>query len=162
MVSIIQASTSFHFEQARELFTEYAKSLDIDLGFQNFDDELENIPAKYGTSAGGCLLLAVDHQETVGCVAIRRMDEKICEMKRLYVKPDWKGQGIGKRLALSIIEEAMICGYGFMRLDTLSTMKPAISLYESLEFYTIEPYIYNPIEGAMYLELDLLKRNLGY
>ena len=155
MASIFQASTDAHFNQARELFVEYAKSLDIDLAFQKFDDELNNIPGKYGVLVGGCLLLAKDGQQIIGCVAIRRIDEHICEMKRLYVRPEWKGQGIGKRLAMTIIEEAKICGYRFLRLDTLSTMKAAISLYESLGFYQIGPYIFNPIEGAMYLELAL-------
>ncbi|HHW39365.1 MAG TPA: GNAT family N-acetyltransferase [Bacillales bacterium] len=154
MISIIEASTDNDFNQARELFIEYSKSLGISLEFQNFDEELKNIPGMYGV-LGGCLLLALDNEQTIGCVALRKIDDNICEMKRLYVLPDWNLQGIGKMLAKSIIEEAKIRGYRFMRLDTLPAMKRAISLYHSLGFYRIEPYRFNPIEGALYLELDL-------
>ena len=155
MASIIHASTVNHVNQAKELFAEYANSLEIDLGFQNFDKEWKNLPGEYGASVDGCLLLAVDNKQPCGCVALRKIDEMTCEMKRLYVRPQWTGQGIGKRLAMSIIEEAKALGYRFMRLDTLPMMKQAVSLYQSLGFYPIEPYRFNPFEGAMYLEVDL-------
>ncbi len=155
LVNIIQAVMTNHVNQTHALFTEYADSLGIDLGFQNFEAELENLPGEYRGSAGGLLLLALDYEQPVGCVGLRKIDDGTCEMKRLYVRPPWTGQGIGKRLAITIIKEAKKFGYRFMRLDTLPTMGPAISLYKSLGFYTIAPYRFNPIPGAIYLEMDL-------
>ena len=155
MVRIVKACTDEQYHQGRELFAEYAKSLEIDLAFQNFEEELIDIRKKYGLSVGGCLLLAQDDEAIIGCVALRKIDDRICEMKRLYVKPDGKGKGIGRKLAEAIIEQAKMMGYSLMRLDTLQTMKPAISLYQSLGFYPIDPYIFNPIEDALFLELNL-------
>ncbi|MGG0178385.1 GNAT family N-acetyltransferase [Gottfriedia acidiceleris] len=157
MVSIVKAYTVDDFKQVRNLFIEYAESLDINLEFQNFEEELKNIPGKY-ESPEGCILVAMHEGQPAGCVALRKIDKDICEMKRLYVKPNLNGKGTGRALASSIIKEAKQLDYHFMRLDTLSKMKPAISLYESLGFYRIEPYRFNPIEGALYLELDLLNK----
>jgi ribosomal protein S18 acetylase RimI-like enzyme len=154
LLSLVNAISEYHYKQVRELFLEYADSLGIDLGFQNFNSELKNIPGEYALPEG-CILLAMYEEQAVGCVALRKIDENICEMKRLYVKPDFKGKGIGRNLASAIIKEAKNRGYRFMRLDTLPTMKQAISLYRSLGFYSIEPYRFNPIEGAMYMELNL-------
>jgi ribosomal protein S18 acetylase RimI-like enzyme len=157
MVSIVKAFTDSDFNQARELFIEYSESLGISLEFQNFNEELKNISKMYGMP-DGCLLLALHNEQAIGCVALRKIDNNIGEMKRLYVQPDWSRQGIGKILAMSIIEEAKVRGYLFMRLDTLPSMKQAISLYQSLGFYHIEPYRFNPIDGTLYLELDLLSK----
>lgn len=154
MLRLIHATEDDEYEQARELFLEYVDSLGFDLSFQNISIELQNIPGEYAPP-DGCILLALDNEQPAGCVALRKIDEQVCEMKRLYVKPEWKGRGVGKKLALSIIDEAKIRGYSFIRLDTLPTMEQAIQLYRSLEFYPIEPYRFNPIEGTLYMEKQL-------
>lgn len=154
MLSVVKAIEEYQYKQVRELFLEYVDSLDIDLSFQNIITELQNIPGEYAPPEG-CILLAIYEEQIAGCVALRKINENVCEMKRLYVKPDFKGKGVGRELALSIIEEAKNCGYHFMRLDTLPTMIQAISLYRSLGFYSIEPYRFNPIEGTVYMELQL-------
>ncbi|NLK98777.1 MAG: GNAT family N-acetyltransferase [Epulopiscium sp.] len=157
MISIIKAFTDDDFNHAKKLFIEYSESLGISLEFQNFDEELNNISKMYGMP-DGCLLLARQNEQVVGCVALRKINHNICEMKRLYVQPNWKGKGIGKMLTKAIIEEDKVRGYRFMRLDTLPSMKQAISLYQTLGFYPIEPYRFNPIEGALYMELDILNK----
>lgn len=150
----MNAFEEYQYNQARKLFYEYVNSLDIDLSFQNIDSELHNIPGEYALP-DGCILLAMYANEPVGCVALRKTDEKICEMKRSYVKPEYTGKAIGRNLATSIIEEAKSRKYHFMRLDTLSTMVSAISLYHSLGFYNIEPYRFNPVDGTKYMELKI-------
>ncbi|MBG9789148.1 GNAT family N-acetyltransferase [Brevibacillus laterosporus] len=152
MLDIVKAIEEYQHQQVRELFIEYVDSLGIDLSFQNIESELQNIPGEYA-SPEGCILLAMYDEQPAGCVALRKIDEKTCEMKRLYVKPDLKGKGIGRDLALAIIEEAKNIGYRYIRLDTLPSMKPAISLYHSLGFYSIEPYRFNPVQGTKYMEL---------
>lgn len=157
LLSVVKAIEEDQYKQVRELFLEYVDSLDIDLSFQNINTELQNIPGEYAPPEG-CILLAMYGEQIAGCVALRKINENVCEMKRLYVKPDFKGKGVGRELTLSIIEEAKVCGcgYRFMRLDTLPTMIQAISLYRSLGFYRIEPYRFNPIEGTIYMELQLV------
>nr|WP_278431073.1 GNAT family N-acetyltransferase [Brevibacillus laterosporus] len=152
MLDIVKAIEEYQHQQVRELFIEYVDSLGIDLSFQNIESELQNIPGEYA-SPEGCILLAMYDEQPAGCVAFRKIDEKTCEMKRLYVKPDFKGKGIGRDLASAIIEEAKNIGYRYIRLDTLPTMKPAISLYHSLGFYSIRPYRFNPVQGTKYMEL---------
>ena len=126
----------------------------FDLCFQNFDKELAELPGEY-TPPDGRLIIAIIEKKIVGCVALRKLADGICEMKRLYVKPVYRGKGIGKRLAKFIIEEGKKIGYTYMRLDTVPAMKEAIALYCSMGFYEIKPYRENPIEGAMFLELNL-------
>lgn len=155
MVGFLKADSEEYLPQARELLKEYAASLGFDLHFQEFEKEVAEFPGQYA-SPDGCFLLAMHETEVAGCVALRRMSENVCEMKRLYVRPEFRGKGIGRSLAETIIKEARKIGYSHMRLDTVPFMKEAIALYGSLGFKEIEPYRYNPIEGAKFMELELV------
>jgi ribosomal protein S18 acetylase RimI-like enzyme len=142
--------------EIRGLFLEYAQSLGIDLGFQDFDRELASLPGEYNWAMGkGCLLIALDHGKPVGCVGSRMLKDTMCEMKRLYVRPEARGTGAGEALARAIIDEARRLGYTGMRLDSLPFMERAIELYERLGFKRIVPYRHNPVEGTVFLELNL-------
>ncbi|MCD6671991.1 MAG: GNAT family N-acetyltransferase [Burkholderiaceae bacterium] len=134
----------------RALFVEYAQGLGFDLGFQDFDAELEALPGKYAPPAGR-VLLAWRGDEAVGCVALRPVRNGICEMKRLYVRAQARGMRLGRRLAERICDEARGAGYDRICLDTLSTMHEARRLYEGLGFEPVEPYVFNPLPGAMFL-----------
>ncbi len=143
-----------HLDAVKILFMEYARSLEFSLGFQDFEEEIADLPGHYGPP-DGCILLAFYDDVPVACVALRKLEEGICEMKRLYVKPEFRRWGIGIALSKKIIDEAKRIGYEKMRLDTLSTMKEAISIYRKLGFRDIEPYRYNPFNHAVFLEKDL-------
>jgi len=138
----------------RNLFKEYADSLNFELDFQDFREELATLPGKYAPPLGS-ILVAKQNGETVGCVAVRPLGEEICEMKRLFVKPAHRGRRIGRELALAIIAEAKRVGYRAMRLDTVEAMKEASALYRALGFQPIDAYCYNPLPGAMFFELKL-------
>ena len=139
----------------RSLLLEYASSLEVDLGFQNFEQELASLPGDYEP-----ILLARWNDEPAGCVALRRIDDGVCEMKRLYVRPDYRGHGVGRALAERIIAEARIRGYRVMRLDTLPSMRDAARMYEGLGFRDIAPYRFNPIEGSRFMELRLTAEHM--
>jgi ribosomal protein S18 acetylase RimI-like enzyme len=151
---IVEARSAELVGEARALFLEYAASLDFDLCFQDFDRELAALPGAYGPPAG-CLLVAVVDGGTAGCVALRPIGEGISEMKRLYVRPAFRGGGLGRALALASIEAARRIGYARMRLDTVPVMQAAIGLYARLGFTVIDPYCVNPVPGAMFMELVL-------
>ncbi|MDH4222515.1 MAG: GNAT family N-acetyltransferase [candidate division Zixibacteria bacterium] len=156
-IKFVQVKTREELNHIRELFHEYAESLGFDLSFQDFEKELAELPGDYAPPEG-CLILAIFENKVAGCVALRKLSEGICEMKRLYVKPAYRGKGIGKKLAVKILEKGRKIGYEKMRLDTIPAMKEAIELYRSSGFKEIEPYRYNPIKGAMYMELKLKEK----
>jgi GNAT superfamily N-acetyltransferase len=154
-LSIIQTTTPAHIERARELFLEYAQSLGFSLCFQSFDQELADLPGKYAPPEGR-LLLGYLGEKLIGCIALRKLEDGICEMKRLYVRPVARGTGTGRALAERLIAEARIIGYARMRLDTIAgKMETAISLYRALGFREIPPYGNHPIPGTLFLELTL-------
>jgi ribosomal protein S18 acetylase RimI-like enzyme len=154
MIDIIQAHTTQDILTAKTLFQEYSESLGFDLGFQNFDEELANFPGQYSPPAGR-LYLARYHDQPVGCVGLRKFEKSVCEMKRLYVKPDFRGKQAGRELAKAVIKAAKTIGYEYIRLDTLPSMESANTLYRSLGFKPMGPYRYNPFDGAVFMELNL-------
>ena len=154
---ITDVSTPAQIAEVRQLFLEYAESLGFSLCFQSFDQELASLPGKYAPPHGALLLAEVE-SKTAGCVALRPLDREhgICEMKRLYVRPGFRGLKLGRRLAEAIIERARSLGYKAMRLDTVAgKMDEAIVLYRTLGFHEIKPYTANPIAGALYMEVGL-------
>jgi ribosomal protein S18 acetylase RimI-like enzyme len=140
--------------EVRSLFREYADGLGIDLGFQDFEAEMAELPGKYAEPEGR-LFLAWSGTAAIGCVALRPLAGDSCEMKRLYVRPQARGEQLGRRLAQHICKEALQAGYSRIYLDTLPTMEAAQQLYQSLGFRPTEPYVFNPIPGTRYLTLDL-------
>ncbi len=150
-----QAESPAQIAQARELLLEYAKTLGFDLCFQSFDKELSGLPGDYALPDGRLLLAEFD-RELAGCGALRRLDPQTCEMKRLYLRPKFRGKGLGRILAGKLIADARTTGYKRMRLDTVEpVMKAAVSMYRDLGFREISPYRENPISGALYMELIL-------
>jgi putative acetyltransferase len=151
----VQAESAAQVAQARELFVEYAQSLGMNLCFQNFEQELAGLPGHYAPPDGR-LLLAEYEGRLAGCVALHEWENGICEMKRLYLRPSFRGKGLGRVVAEKIIAEAREIGYQRMRLDTIGPlMKDAVEMYRKLGFREIAPYRPNPIAGAMYMELQL-------
>jgi ribosomal protein S18 acetylase RimI-like enzyme len=157
MLKILDAQAGENLEVVKKLFEEYSSSLNFDLSFQNFDEELSNLPGKYAPPTG-CLLLAMYQGNAAGCVALRQIDKKICEMKRLFVRPQFRRYGIGRTLAEAVIERAKKAGYTRMRLDTAPIMDAARDLYNSLGFKEIDAYRYNPLKGAVFMELTLTRQ----
>ena len=154
-IVIFEATSPAQIEDVRALFLEYAQSLGFSLCFQSFDQELAELPGDYAPPDGR-LLLAISGGGAVGCVALHRLEDRICEMKRLYLRPEMRGSGAGRLLAERIIIEARALGYRKMRLDTVAgTMDAAIALYRRLGFREIPAYRSNPVPGALYMELSL-------
>ena len=156
MLRILDATASRDIQTARILFEEYAKKIGIDLAFQQFEQELVRIADVYSPPSG-FLLLSKQEDITAGCVGLRKFDAQCCEMKRLYVRPDFRGMGIGKQLCLKIIRKGKALGYRYMLLDTLASMKKAQTLYRRLGFQNTIPYYHNPTPGAQFMRLDLEK-----
>jgi len=158
VITLIRADAEPHLAPARELLREYARGLDVDLCFQNFEDELASLPGDYAAPAGQLLLALVDGA-LAGCGGLRALADvdyaNACEMKRLYVRPAFRRFGLGRVLAQALLDEARRAGYSVMLLDTLDDMESARGLYASLGFEEIPPYYFNPIMGAHYLKAEL-------
>ena len=161
MLRIFQADLPQHIVAARELFLEYAQSLEFDLAFQNFEDEVSSLPGKYVPPLGR-LYLADQDGSYAGCVALRPLEVSTCEMKRLYVRPEHRRKGVGQVLAEIAIQEARRIGYRRLRLDSIEhEMREAVALYRWFGFREIEPYTSNPVPGAIFMELDLQQARLS-
>ena len=157
MIEILQAETGEQIREARKLFREYEKWLGLDLCFQGFEEELKSLPGKYA-KPDGRLFLASVNSASAGCVALRKLETDVCEMKRLYVREEFRGSGLGRILIEKLIEEARLIGYRKMRLDTLPVKMPkAVKLYKHYGFAEILPYYENPHKDTLFLELDLKK-----
>jgi putative acetyltransferase len=155
VLNFVHADSPAQIAKARELFLEYAQSLGFSLCFQNFDSELAGLPGDYAPPEGRLLLAEYDGQ-LAACAALHKLGSGICEMKRLYLRPPFRGKGLGRILAERIITEARQAGYHRMRLDTVEpVMKDAVAMYRKLGFKEIAPYRANPIAGAKYMELEL-------
>jgi putative acetyltransferase len=158
MIEVLTPATPELLEATRAIFREYAASLDVDLCFQRFDDELAGLPGEYAAPEGALLLALVDGQ-VAGCGAMRPLRDvdhvNACEMKRLYVRPAFRRYGLGRLLAQALLDRGMQAGYSHMLLDTLDDMEAARGLYASLGFEEVPPYYFKPIPGAHYLKADL-------
>ena len=154
-MKLIQATSESEVQEVRKLFEEYHEWLGLNLCFQDFEQELASLPGDY-VPPEGRLILATENDEAAGCIALRKLDEGICEMKRLYVRSTFRGTGLGRLLATSLIETAKEIGYQKMRLDTLpGKMDRAIAMYQRLGFKHIDPYYFNPVEDAAFMELEM-------
>ena len=159
-MKLLQVESNEQVHQARRLFEEYAAWLGFNLCFQNFDKELAELPGDYAPP-NGCLFLAVENDQVAGCVALRKIAEGTGEMKRLYVRAEFRGKGLGRTLTKRIIEAARDLGYQRLRLDTLpGKMDQAIGIYRSLGFKDIERYYNNPYEAAAFMELILVQERV--
>jgi ribosomal protein S18 acetylase RimI-like enzyme len=150
----VSAAEEADLPAVRQLLQEYAGSLGFPLDFQDFDRELAELPGAYAPPHGSLLLARIDG-EAAGCVALRRLDDDACEMKRLYIRPGHRGLGLGRLLAAAIVDDARSRGYRAMRLDTTPSMAAAQALYTELGFREIPPYTVNPVAGTRFLELEL-------
>ena len=153
-VELIYVESGPQIEEVRALFVEYARSLDFNLHFQGFDKELLELPGPYSLPQGRLILCRLQGAPA-GCIAVKPLGGGLCEMKRLFVRPEFRGKGIGLKLATRIIADARQIGYRAMRLDTIATMVPAMALYRQLGFREIPPYYDNPVPNATFFELTL-------
>ena len=155
MVSIAPGQDPDSIVAVRTLFLEYAASLDVDLSYQSFQEEVASLPGDYAPPRG-CLIVARSGLDAVGCVGVRPLGEDVCEMKRLYVRPAGRGSGLGRELAVAAINFGRAAGFRAMRLDTLPSMARAHTLYEALGFQSIAPYRFSPVAGNLFMELLLV------
>jgi putative acetyltransferase len=154
LIAVNRRSNAELLGEVRRIFEEYVASLGVDLCFQGFAEELERLPGEYAPPTGR-LYLALAGQRVAGCIALRLLEGEVCEMKRMYVRPEFRGQGLGRLLCRRLLAAARRIGYRRMRLDSLATMSAAVALYRSLGFREIPAYRYNPLPGALFFELDL-------
>ncbi len=151
---LIGANDATGIEDARTLFQEYQQAIGLDLGFQGFDDEVQTLPGKY-IAPSGCLAVVYKGEEAIGCGALRKLEDGIAELKRVYVRPTAQGLGLGRQISERLIQQARLIGYRRLRLDTFSWMDRAVELYRSLGFVDIEPYYSHAEPNALFMELDL-------
>lgn len=157
--TIKHASSLEDVTDATRLFETYAKSIGIDLSFQDFATEMSSMPGKYAPPTGALLLARNATGAAIGCVGLRPLGDGYCEMKRLYVAPEGRGLGLGGALAGGVVDEARRLGYRAMRLDTLPHMEPARASYRRLGFKEVGAYYETPLEGTIFMELDLRVEN---
>ncbi|OQP47928.1 GNAT family N-acetyltransferase [Niastella yeongjuensis] len=148
---IKKATTSTDFENGKQLFRQYIKSLSFELNFQDVDRELEEIHVEYNLPTG-VLLLAYDGEKAIACAGVRKIDSEISELKRMFVDPTYRGHQLGQKILQQSLDEAKHLGYRAIRLDTIPEMQSAIKLYTAAGFYPIEPYRFNPMPGAIFME----------
>jgi putative acetyltransferase len=164
VIELVAPRSISELHAVRDIFQEYAAQLGVDLCFQNFEQELRELPGEYAEPLGALVLAMVDEQ-VAGCCALRALPDAdytgAAEMKRLYVRPAYRGLGLGRQLAAAVLDAARLAGYGCVLLDTLDDMEAARQLYEDLGFEEIPPYYHNPIAGAHYLKADLHNSGLG-
>jgi len=154
MIMVVRGETPGALDMIRRLIVEYAASLPVDVSHEGIDDEAKKLPGAYAPPRG-TLLLAMDGDRPVGCAALRPLDPDVCELKRVYVRPEGRGRGIGRLLIVTILGSAQRMGYRRVRLDTIPDLKPALGLYRSLGFRFIAPYRAIPTERALFMELRL-------
>jgi len=154
MVTIVRAESSDQITAVRSLFSEYVDWLGIDLSYQDFPEEFAALPWRYAPPRGD-LLLALEDGEPAGCVALRPVDAESCEFKRFFVRPRFRGRGLGLALGWAIVGRAREIGYRVMRLDTLPSMGAAVAVYRALGFRPVDPWHHTPVEGTLFMELDL-------
>jgi len=154
MSSFLTATTASEYAAAGDMFRAYAAAININLDFQHFEEELSDLSKMYSPPQGG-IILASDHESVIGCVAIRRINEREGELKRMYVSPEYQGKGFGKILLQKALMLARECNYEKVKLDTLNYMSAAIHLYRQAGFYEIPPYYSNPISTAVYFEIEI-------
>lgn len=154
-MKIVAAANPMAIKTARDLFEEYARELKIDLCFQNFAEELAGLPGKYAAPNGRLLLAYTGEGAVAGCVAMRPLGARVCEMKRLFVRPQFRREGVARALVAQIMNEAHAAGYRTMRLDTLPEMTAAIALYEQFGFYRCNPYYQTPLASTVFFEVQL-------
>ncbi|PRX54791.1 GNAT family N-acetyltransferase [Flagellimonas meridianipacifica] len=155
MVSFKKASSDKEYEIGKTLFLKYADDIGIDLAFQDFDSELKNLEIQYGPPEGALFLIYTKETVPIGCFALRKLDSKTCELKRMFLEKTQRGKGIGKQMMDKALVEARSLGYSKIRLDSIKSMKTAIALYQAFGFKEIEAYRHNPFDDAVYFEKDL-------
>ncbi len=154
-IAVVEASTAAEIAEIRALFAEYRQWLGADLSFQNFSAELDSLAELYAPPGGRLLLARSPDGSAAGGVGMKALEPGICEMKRLYVRPPWRGLGLGRRLAEAVVAAGRDAGYAFMRLDTLTRLIEAVALYRSMGFREIPPYYDNPMDGVFFMEKAL-------
>ncbi len=157
-ITTTTATSEPDFELAKNLMREYAATIGVDLTFQDFENECNNVAIRYA-KPDGAFVIAHHNDHPIGCFGIQKIDSRTCELKRMYLRREVRGQGLGEKLLTTAIQTAAALNYQFMRLDTLPSMTSAIRLYQKLGFKEIEPYRFNPIEGSKFMEIDLTQKN---